>query len=326
MAGFRPAKPEQAFLKMGLYGKAGTGKTFTALLLAEGLAKLSNKKVAFVDTERGTDFYAQKVESRTVHPEAFQFDAMYTRSVMDVIEAVSEVDPREYACVVIDSITHIWEACLAAYSGKTTKIGTIPMHAWGKIKAPYKNLMKKLLFDVGTHVIICGREGNEYDDDEETGELKMVGTKMKAEGETGHEPHILIRMEHWRGTNGETGVAAFAKKDRTGILALKTIVNPTFDTLCKPILHLLGGTQAKLPDSDSTASHDAEKLAEQELEKEARSADLFDHYDARIKLARTKDELKTVQKELTPEVKQQIGTDRTSQLRERYLEMEKKLA
>ena len=46
MAGFRKAKAEQAALKMGIYGPPGSGKTFTSLLIAEGLAKLSGKGVA----------------------------------------------------------------------------------------------------------------------------------------------------------------------------------------------------------------------------------------------------------------------------------------
>jgi pantothenate kinase-related protein Tda10 len=59
MAGFRKAKAEQAALKIGIYGPPGSGKTFTSLLIAEGLGKISGKRVAYVDTERGTDFYAQ---------------------------------------------------------------------------------------------------------------------------------------------------------------------------------------------------------------------------------------------------------------------------
>ena len=51
MAGFRKAKAEQAALKVGLYGPPGSGKTFTALLLAEGLAKATKKRVAYVDTD-----------------------------------------------------------------------------------------------------------------------------------------------------------------------------------------------------------------------------------------------------------------------------------
>ena len=67
------------------------------------------------------------------------------------------------------------------------------MHAWGKIKKPYKDLMAFLLSSP-FHVFILGREGNSFDKNEETGEMEQTGKKMKAEGETAHEPHILIQM------------------------------------------------------------------------------------------------------------------------------------
>src|SRR5579863_1775218 len=108
MSGFRKAKAEQAALKMGIYGPPGSGKTFTSLLIAEGIAKLTGKRVALVDTEHGSDFYCQKVGTRQVHPEAFDFDALYTRSIMDTLKAVKELDTAQYSIVVIDSITHLW--------------------------------------------------------------------------------------------------------------------------------------------------------------------------------------------------------------------------
>ncbi len=57
MAGFRKQKPMQAAIKMAVYGSAGKGKTFTTLLMAEGIAKATGKRIAYVDTESGTDFY-----------------------------------------------------------------------------------------------------------------------------------------------------------------------------------------------------------------------------------------------------------------------------
>ena len=54
-----------------------------------------------MDTERGTDFYAKDVPERKIHPEAFDFDALYTRSLADVSEAVKALDPATYSVVVI---------------------------------------------------------------------------------------------------------------------------------------------------------------------------------------------------------------------------------
>ena len=90
---FQKAMPEQAALKVSMYGPPGSGKTFTALLMAEGLVNRDGKRIAYVDTEHGTDFYAKAVPARSVHPEAFDFDALYTRSLSKTLEAVQALDP-----------------------------------------------------------------------------------------------------------------------------------------------------------------------------------------------------------------------------------------
>src|SRR6188768_3636821 len=101
MAGFQKAKAEQAAIKMGIYGPPGAGKTFTSLLLAEGLAALSGKRIAYVDTEHGTDFYCKAVKNRAAHPEAFDFDAIYTRSLTEVLAAVKGLKPSEHGVIIV---------------------------------------------------------------------------------------------------------------------------------------------------------------------------------------------------------------------------------
>lgn len=323
MAGFRKAKAQQAALKMGMYGPPGSGKTFTSLLIAEGLAGLSGKRVGFVDTERGTDFYCQAVPQRNVHPDAFDFDALYTRSITEVSQSIKGLSEDEYGVLVIDSITHIWDAAKDAYTGKVTKVGTIPFHAWGKIKKPYKEIVSFLL-STKMHVIICGRQGTEYAENEETGELQSIGLKMKAEGETPYEPHILIRMEQIRPkhTNEVAQIVAYVEKDRTGILNGHSFVNPTFDTIGRPLLHLLGEDQANLGTQDENAAKDVEALAEAEANKSKESEQIMKKYAARIELAESKADLKSIGKELTPAVKAKMIPSDVASLRELYLERE----
>lgn len=325
MAGFRKAKAEQAAIKLGIYGPPGSGKTFTSLLLAEGLSKTNGKRVAYIDTEHGTDFYCKEVKTRRVHPEAFDFDALYTRSITEVEAAVKSIGD-EYGVIVLDSITHIWEAAIASYSGRTTSVGTIPMQAWGKIKKPYKSIMATLLSSP-CHVIICGRQGVEYATNEETDELQAVGLKMKAEGETAYEPHILLRMESIkpRKTNEIAQIVAYAEKDRTGVLAGRSFINPTFETICGPILDLLGGTQAKVQTTDETAAQDAEAIGEADRQREAEGEKSFNDFVARITLAKDVKELKAIGNELTPKVKSLMGPDRVDTLRGKYLTREQEL-
>lgn len=320
MAGFRKAKAEQAALKIGIYGPPGSGKTLTSLLIAEGLAKLEGKRVAYIDTERGTDFYCQAIKSRTIHPEAFDFDAEYTRSLTTVVNLIKGISEKEHCVVVIDSITHLWDAAIAAYSGRQTSIGSIPMHAWGKIKKPYKELMT-LLLSSRLHVIICGRQGTEYATDDETEELKAVGLKMKAEGETAYEPHILLRMEAIKPkkTNEMASIVAYAEKDRTGVLSGRSFVNPTFDSLCANLIPLLGGVQGKIASAEETSIQDAEALEVEELERSRKSADLLREWSARIDLCKTKEELKAIGKGITPALKSNMTPVDIAALREKYL-------
>jgi hypothetical protein len=308
---------------MGVYGPPGSGKTFTSLLLAEGLSNITSKRVAYIDTEHGTDFYCQAVPTRAVHPDAFDFDALYTRSITEVLRSVRELPAEQYGVVILDSVTHLWEAAMAAYGGKLTSIGTIPMHAWGKIKKPYKELMAALLSST-MHVIICGRQKTMYAEDEETEELKAIGVTMRAEGETPYEPHILIRMEAIRPkrTNEVAQIIAYAEKDRTGVLSGRSFVNPTFDSLCKPLLGLLGKDQAQVGTIDETAAQDAEALSQAESTKATDSAALLLEFSSKIGLAKDGKSLKAVGAEITPQLKARMLPADVSTLRERYQERE----
>lgn len=320
MAGFRKAKAEQAALKIGIYGPPGSGKTLTSLLVAEGLSNITQKRVAYIDTERGTDFYCQDIKERTVHPQAFDFDAVYTRSLTETLREVKAISLNEYGVLVIDSISHLWEAAIAAYSGRQTSIGSIPMHAWGKIKKPYKELMTFLLSS-NLHVLICGRQGTEYATDEETEELKAVGLKMKAEGETPYEPHILLRMENIKPkkTNEISSIVAYVEKDRTGILSGRSFVNPNFESLFSRVVPLLGGSQGKIASTEETAIQDAEIIELQEIERSKKSADLLREWSAKIDLCKTKSELKAIGKGITPALKTNMTPADIAALREKYL-------
>jgi hypothetical protein len=319
MAGFRKAKAEQAALKMGLYGPPGSGKTFTSLLIAEGLAKLTAKRTAVVDTEHGSDFYCQAVGTRTVHPEAFDFDALYTRSITETLAAVRGLSTDEYGCVVLDSITHLWQACMEAYAGKRTRADTIPMHAWGKIKKPYKDLMTFMLSSP-MHILICGRQGVEYETDEETEELRAIGVKMKAEGETPYEPHILIRMEAIKPkrTNEVAMIVAYVEKDRTGVLAGRSFINPTFESLCRPLLPLLGANQAQIETLEQTAVKDADTISNQEADRSIVSSDLLREWTGQIALVKSASALKQLGRLITPELKAQMVPQDVEKLRETY--------
>jgi AAA domain len=305
-------------LKLAVYGAAGSGKTFTALLLSEGLARQSGRRVAVLDTEQGTAFYSQAVTSRKAHPQAFDFDVLHSRSVTEALSALHALDPAEYGVIIVDSISHLWDACRNAYAGKLTKHGGIPLHAWATIKRPYREMMN-LLLSLPVHVILCGRQGIDYGEDEGTGELKQVGFRLRAEGETGYEPDVLIRLEsHKTNRRQAATILAHVEKDRTGVLAGATIEWPNFDKIAKPLLGLLGTKHAGVPSDDEVAMRDSEALERQEEERLQRSADLATDYAARIAEAGTTEELRHVAGQLTAEVKAKLIADDLERVRRLY--------
>lgn len=291
MAKFTKAKSEQAFFKVGLYGPPGSGKSFTTLLWAEGLAKKEGKRIAYIDTEHGTDFYTMTIPERTAHPAAFDFDRIITRSIMEAVEAVEGLDTNEYGVAVIDSVTHLWEAAKSSYNGKIMANGAIPIQAWSSIKKPYKRLMT-LFLDGKFHAIICGREGVEMKEDED-GDTKVTGYKMKAEGETPYEPHILGRMVPERDKSGTHIIKVFFEKDRSGILTGKTFKWPTYDIIAPVVGYLSGDRQGTVGSLEDAAEKDIAAREREEEQARAERLALYDQIRQAIIGARSLGELDT---------------------------------
>jgi hypothetical protein len=287
---FTKAKSKQAFMKMALYGGTGSGKTLTSLLIAEGLANLCGKRIAYIDTENGSDFYATRIPERAVHPEAFDFDRIQTAQLMEVLEAVESIDPEVHGVVVIDQMTTLWEAARASYNGKKMANGGIPIQAWGEIKKPYKKIVS-LTRDGNFHAIYLGREGMIIDKDDD-GEMEVIGTKMKAEGETAYEPHILGRMKQTMEKDGNYRISVFFEKDRSGVLTGKTFNWPNFGTIEPVVKYLTGIEQSKLGTTEQNAEADIEAKEREEARIEQEKKTLFEQIRTALQASKTNEELK----------------------------------
>ena len=287
---FTKAKSKQAYMKMALYGNTGTGKTLTSLLIAEGLSGLCGKRIAYIDTENGSDFYATDIPERLVHPKAFDFDRIQTASLMDVLEAVQGLDTDVYGVVVIDQMTTLWEAARASYNGKKMANGGIPIQAWGDIKKPYKKIVS-LTRDGNYHCIYLGREGMIIDKDDD-GEMEIVGTKMKAEGETAYEPHILGRMKQSMEKDGNYRISVFFEKDRSGVLTGRTFDWPNFKTIEPVAKYLTGVEQSKLGTAEQNAERDIEAKESEAAAIENERKILFEQIRTALVTSKSADELK----------------------------------
>lgn len=316
----------QAFLKLGIYGSTGSGKTFTSLLCAEKLAASMGKRVAVIDTEHGSDWYSVAVPQRTVHPGEFDFDCLDTRSLTKALDAVSTLDTSAYGVLIVDTITNMWDVAIAAYEGKRSQSGSIPVGAWDAIKRPYRRLVAYCM-NLPVHLFLVGRETNDLRRDEETGEMEVIGKKMRAEPETIYEPHVLVRMEHVKPTKTrQGGHVAYVEKDRSGILSGMSIMNPTYETLVEPLMKALGGQQAVIPTLDEVGIEDAERLSQQEYSREKESNELMARFQLEFKTARDKKALLSAGKKLTPEIKTKMLPKHVVKLQETYREMQEILS
>lgn len=261
MSLFKKAENRQAFLKAGLMGLAGSGKTYTATeisigliehMRSRGLTELAAKPIAFMDTETGSDWSLPKFQAAGI-----EMVVNRSRSLWDLRNAIVEAE-QECSILIIDSITHFWRVFCEEYAERRGRKRGLEFSDWAFLKKEWA-VFTDLYVNSQLHIIMCGRQGYEYDfmeKDDGKKELIKTGVKMKAEGETGFEPSILIAMEQeHRMVNGELKeVYRVAKvlKDRSTFLDGQVIRNPTFKDFLPHIECLnLGSKQGAIDKGDN---------------------------------------------------------------------------
>lgn len=104
---FTPATREQARARIGLQGPAGSGKTKSALRIAEGLAQGGTIGVA--DTERGSALkYAPVPDKPELGGHGFLHLPMDRHDPRDLIKVVRAAEEVGLAVLVVDSWSHFW--------------------------------------------------------------------------------------------------------------------------------------------------------------------------------------------------------------------------
>lgn len=265
------------------YGPPGSGKSFTSLLFAEQLAARRKGRIAVIDTEGGFKFL-DKAAPRKVHPEAFDFDIVRTTSLAKILEELRALDTKVHTCIIIDSMSQLWDSAREAYEAQNPG-RDIPLRDWGKLKKPYRDIIKWLLASP-CDKIINGRQKSTFEEDD-TGKLKNSGVAMRAEGETQFEPDFCFRMEPDGKRGGEITYSMYVEKDRSGILAGKWFENPT-GAILKPVFPFLGETPQATEDSEERADADAELLLADDAKvekKQAKSSDFITNFQAKITAA-----------------------------------------
>ena len=217
----KKAKSEMAFLKMGIYGEAGSGKSFTSTQVAIGLHKhiKSDKSIAFLDTETGSDFVIPIFKSAKI-----ELVTAKTRAFKDMLDVVDEAE-KNCGILIIDSITHVWNEMTESYC-RQNNLKRITLNHWQPVKQTWREFTKKYI-NSSLHIIMAGRSADKWEhveDEEGAKELQKVGTKMRSETEIGYEPSLLVEMEQDRKLSRIGGGwinRAWVIKDRFNLLSHK---------------------------------------------------------------------------------------------------------
>jgi len=247
---FKPATNTQAYLKAGIMGFAGDGKTYTASEIAIGLVELMRTRklpegdhpVMFLDTETGSDWVKPRFDEVNI-----QLFTAKTRVFTDLLTAVHEAEESR-SVLLIDSVSHFWRNITEEYAQRKGRRHGLEFQDWAWLKKEWGRYTDAFV-NSKCHIIMCGRAGYEYDffeTDSGKKQLEKTGVKMRAESETGYEPSILILMEKHQDVLDEKEKrvwrTATVLKDRSTKIDGKTFVNPTFRDFLPHIEFLnLGG-------------------------------------------------------------------------------------
>lgn len=152
----KTAQRQGARLLIQLSGVSGSGKTYTALQLAYGLAGGDGKKVVGIDTENrrmslNADILPDGAKFRTIDFYAPFSPDRYIQAIDAACKAGAEV-------IVIDSVTHEWES----EGGCEWIANQSRFPDWKRAKAEHKRFMTFML-QCPAHVIACTRAREKVD-------------------------------------------------------------------------------------------------------------------------------------------------------------------
>lgn len=160
-------------ISLGLSGGSSTGKTFSALRIARGIAQEKGgdgARIGFVDTENCRALYYQDD-----FPELVHYDMQAVDDSGKTIgyaperwaEVIDEAEAAGFPVVVIDSFSHAWEGVGGILDihaetlngltgGNKDRADRLNMLAWAKTKPRWKRLVDRIV-RAKVDLILCTR-------------------------------------------------------------------------------------------------------------------------------------------------------------------------
>lgn len=265
---FKRAERKKAKLRLALCAPSGAGKTYSALLIAQGLGG----RIAMIDTERGSgELYSSLCEY-----DVYQIEPPYTPK--KYVEAIHEAERSGYGTIIIDSLTHAWagQGGLLEEVDKRKSRQRNDFTVWRDI-TPQHNALVDAMFQSSCHIIATMRTKTAYEvvKDERTGKTKPVKVGLAPVQRDGLEYEFTVVLD----IDVDKHVAS-ASKDRTSLFDGEVFV-PTVDTGKTILQWLESGVDA--PVSPLPARHQPPKTYPVDVD--------FDGIHVDMESISTKDEL-----------------------------------
>ena len=199
----KKATRKKSKLRLNISGPAGSGKTYSALLMAKGLVK-DWGKIAVVDTENGSaSLYSHLGDFQTIDMQAPFTPESYIQAIDICVKAGIE-------CIILDSSSHEWSGpggCIEINEHLAqSKFKGNTWSAWSQTTPRHDAFVQKVL-QCNAHVITCTRSKMEtvMTDDKKVKKLGMKDIQRE-----GWEYELTVSLNVDRDTH-----TAIASKDRT---------------------------------------------------------------------------------------------------------------
>src|SRR5215213_440538 len=210
----RKATRKKAKMRLGLSAVSGGGKTYSALIIAKGMAG-DWDKIAIIDSENSSaDLYAH-LGDYNVLPIAAPF------TPEKYIGAIKACEKAGMEVIIVDSISHEWDGkggCLEIVESLGGKY-----QDWAKVTPRHQAFIDAIIHSP-SHVITTVRRKQDYEMIKDGNKIRIEKAGLKEITREGFEYELTINLEL------DTHHNATASKDRTQLFMGKAAFVPSEKT------------------------------------------------------------------------------------------------
>lgn len=214
---FKLAERGKVPMKLALSGVSGSGKTYSAILLAHGLAGNDPQKVLVIDTENDSAALYSHLGGGFLH-----YCIRPPFEPRKYVEVIRQAVAAGVTVIVIDSLTHAWRYILDFKDRLDRQNPRDSYTNWGKAKSLFGEL-KDVILQSPVHIVACMRSKSEYVIEERQtsqgskSSMKKVGMSPILEPDVEYDFSVLFELDkdtHQASVGG-------GGKDRTDMFAGK---------------------------------------------------------------------------------------------------------